>query len=267
MISSQLRITMEQSRASVSTAGLDQSTLSELSRQELIRYIQILTQQKTKLAEQVKELEVRLETSIQHAESIKTQFEKMNQQLHSEIEDLEMLLETTTEHGDAMMSRDSMTGLLNHSALVDALAHALDQADRQAASLVFAMFDLDHFKSINDTYGHPVGDQVIKTLAAFLNDRLPQGSSIGRYGGEEFAAILPHTDGATANNILVELCRDFSRLHHETSSACFFVTLSCGLAEFPTHRSLTDLVKAADQAVYKAKNQGRNQVVQHCPVT
>ncbi len=185
----------------------------------------------------------------------------MKQQFHSEINDLEMLLETTTEHGDAMMNRDSMTGLLNHSALVDDLAHALDKAHRRADSLVFAMFDLDHFKLINDTYGHPVGDLVIKTLAAFLNDRLPQGSSIGRYGGEEFAAILPNTNSDSANNILAKICRDFSQLCHESVSGCFHVTFSCGLADFPAYKSLTELVNAADQAVYKAKTQGRNQVV------
>jgi diguanylate cyclase (GGDEF)-like protein len=195
---------MERSDASVSMVEFELSELTMLSPQELIQYIGILKQQKADLAEQVAELESRLDTSLKDYEAIQAQYNIMSQQLQSEINDLEMLLETTAEHGDSMMSRDSMTGLLNHSALVDDLAHALDDAHHRTDSLVFAMFDLDHFKSVNDTYGHPVGDQVIKTLALFLTDHLPHGSSIGRYGGEEFAAILPHTHGVSANTILTK---------------------------------------------------------------
>jgi len=97
-----------------------------------------------------------------------------------------------------LMERDSLTGLLNHSNLKENLSLEILRAKRIKSSLCFAMIDVDHFKNVNDTYGHPVGDRVLKSLARLLQDRLRRTDIIGRYGGEEFGVILLNTDGGNA---------------------------------------------------------------------
>ena len=114
----------------------------------------------------------------------------------------------------SFMVRDSLTGLLNHTAIKDQLAREVAQTKRRVAPLAFAMVDIDHFKQVNDTYGHPAGDRVIKSLSRLLKQRLREADMVGRYGGEEFAVILSNTDGATAVKVLDSIRKDFSQLRH-----------------------------------------------------
>jgi len=159
------------------------------------------------------------------------------------------------------MVRDSLTGLFNHTLTKEYLALEVEQARRRNGLLSFAMIDIDNFKSVNDTYGHPVGDQVIRIIAKLINKRMRKTDIIGRYGGEEFAIIMPDTDAENAKNILDQLRHDFSQIHHRCDNGDFTVTISCGVAEFPAFPNTATLSEAADQALYAAKNSGRNQVV------
>jgi len=159
-----------------------------------------------------------------------------------------------------LVTQDPMTGLLNHGAFKDRLKIELARAARSGESLVVGLIDIDHFKRVNDAYGHPAGDAVIKSLARLLKQRLRQGDVAARYGGEEFALILPHTELAAAELIMNRLRVSFAELPQWTGSAEFRVTLSCGLAAFPAHDAAVDLVEAADQALYDAKRSGRNRV-------
>lgn len=161
----------------------------------------------------------------------------------------------------SLMVRDSLTGLYNHTTIKERLDQELSRASRQNSCLSFAMVDLDHFKKVNDTYGHGAGDRVLKSLARFLTQRLRKSDVIGRYGGEEFAVILPDTPIENAINVLNELRLGFTRIHHRGGSRDFTVKLSAGLASYPGYRNPTALIEAADQALYTAKKQGRNQVV------
>ncbi|MFP4638631.1 MAG: diguanylate cyclase [Spirochaetaceae bacterium] len=159
------------------------------------------------------------------------------------------------------MERDSLTGLLNHSNLREKLTQELQRAERMENGLCFAMIDLDHFKTVNDTYGHLTGDRVLKSLARLLQERLRRTDLIGRYGGEEFGVILFNTSADDAAKIMGELRESFSHVRHLSGDREFYVTLSCGIADFPTYKSMGELTEAADAALYAAKEAGRNLVV------
>lgn len=156
--------------------------------------------------------------------------------------------------------RDAMTGLLNHNTLIDRLNHMIKTARRYSHSLSVVMMDIDHFKKVNDTFGHPAGDKVIYAIRDVLNSSLRESDSCGRYGGEEFTLLLPETSGENAvelaNNIRVKIMA----LKIEAIEAVA-VTASFGVSIFDKSSPQADLIKEADMALYRAKQNGRNQVV------
>lgn len=158
-----------------------------------------------------------------------------------------------------LIVRDSLTGLYNHTHILDRLAQACRQAKETDTPLCFAMVDIDFFKKINDNYGHPVGDKVISALSLFLKQRLRKSDSIGRYGGEEFAVILPATRGKDALHFLNDIREVFSQLEHSAGETEFKVSFSCGISEF-TGDNADHIIEQADEALYAAKKQGRNNV-------
>ena len=135
------------------------------------------------------------------------------------------------------MQHDSLTGLLNHTASKDKLAAAIQQAAAEQQPLSVAMIDIDHFKKINDSYGHPVGDQVIRSLAWFLKQRLRKTDLIGRYGGEEFLLVLPAADAELAVEVLDRIRRDFSLIKHPFNETWFSATFSAGLTQLQDRRA------------------------------
>ena len=160
----------------------------------------------------------------------------------------------------SFMEHDSLTGLLNHSALKERLAVELARAERLKGPLAFAMIDLDHFKKVNDTHGHAAGDRVLRALARLLRERLRRTDIAGRYGGEEFALILPGADAGTAQRVLEDIRKNFALVEHGAGSETFTVTLSGGIAAFPAIAEAQDLAEAADRALYKSKHAGRNRI-------
>lgn len=157
------------------------------------------------------------------------------------------------------ISCDSLTGLLNHTSIKRQLDIEIKRAQRTGNPLSFALLDLDHFKRVNDTYGHPVGDEVIRSLARLLNQRLREADISGRYGGEEFALVLPDTGLQQAGQLLDELRLAFGRVLHNQLGESFRSTLSCGVASFPDVAP-EHIVAYADKALYEAKRRGRDRV-------
>lgn len=164
----------------------------------------------------------------------------------------------------ALMVRDSLTGLLNHTSYKERLRAEVARAKRQNKTLSVAMIDIDHFKNVNDTYGHPAGDRVIKNLSRLLKQRLRGADVIGRYGGEEFALALPDTPADVAMNVINNLRESFAAIEQHAGKEIFHKTFSSGVAEYaPQSPLLIDaegLLKAADEALYASKRGGRNRV-------
>ncbi|MDP2168727.1 MAG: diguanylate cyclase [Thermodesulfovibrionales bacterium] len=161
----------------------------------------------------------------------------------------------------SFMDRDSLTGLLNHTKTKEHLDIMTERASRQNVPLAFAMIDIDRFKSVNDTYGHPTGDRVISSISRLLQQRLRKTDVIGRYGGEEFAVIFADTDIQHARRILDEIRESFAKVRHHSDKGEFSVTFSCGIASFPHFGNAKAVTIAADNALYEAKRSGRNKVV------
>lgn len=159
------------------------------------------------------------------------------------------------------MTLDSLTGLLNHLTSKQRLDAAAKAADADGSSLCVAMIDIDHFKNVNDSYGHPMGDQVIRSLAWLLKQRLRKTDAVGRYGGEEFLVILPDADAARALHLLDRIRIDFSRFLHAVGDTSFAATFSGGIAQLTPGLGGPTAIKIADEALYVAKRKGRNQLV------
>lgn len=161
------------------------------------------------------------------------------------------------------MIRDGLTGLLNHNAVKERVVEQQLLARRRESALSFALLDLDNFKKINDTYGHATGDRVLRSLGHLLRSRLRRSDLVGRFGGEEFAVILPDTPLADAGKVMADVRALFAGLTHVAADGqeSIHVTLSCGIAGQPPLPPNADLPWAADQALYEAKYKGRNQVV------
>lgn len=160
-----------------------------------------------------------------------------------------------------LMNQDSLTGLLRHAGIKDRLVQELDRARRQGKSLAVAMVDIDYFKRINDLWGHPVGDQVIKTVAHLLRQRLRRQDSIGRYGGEEFLVVLPECSATDAERLLDDIRQRFAAVSFQHQGQSFTATLSAGVASSGTAHTAHALLAAADAALYRAKHEGRNRIV------
>ena len=157
---------------------------------------------------------------------------------------------------------DGLTGLLNHTRSKQRLESELARARRENTPLSFAMLDVDHFKQVNDRYGHPAGDRVLKSLANMFRQRLRPYDTIGRYGGEEFVVILPGTGPEQAKAMMDKMRVRFAEIsHYGGDEGSFFCSFSCGIAAFPGFDNGTRLGDEADKALYEAKNGGRNRVV------
>jgi diguanylate cyclase len=161
----------------------------------------------------------------------------------------------------ALSRTDSLTGLLNHGAWKDQLEIEFQRCQRQQQGGAIALIDIDHFKSINDTYGHVAGDIVLRQLSKMLKQNLRVSDVAGRYGGDEFCVILPDLPLGSAAAAMDALRDRFATLGYEQNPS-LKVSLSIGLAAFDVrHADATLWLNDADQALYEAKTTGRNRVI------
>jgi diguanylate cyclase (GGDEF)-like protein len=159
------------------------------------------------------------------------------------------------------MVRDSLTNLLNHTTFRSVLSKEVSRCNRQNTRIALAMMDIDHFKNVNDMYGHSAGDRVLKSLARLLKQRLRGSDTIGRYGGDEFVTLLLDCEAEQAFKIMDEIRLIFSEIKfYPNDESNLSVTMSCGISTFPEFPNAQILSDAADQALYKAKDSGRNMI-------
>jgi two-component system cell cycle response regulator len=160
---------------------------------------------------------------------------------------------------------DGLTGLTNHRAFQERLEHLHALAERTGQKFSIILTDIDHFKSVNDTYGHPVGDAVLKRVAAIFTQRARKVDIVARYGGEEFVIVLPDTDSEGAAVFANRLREEIAAQTITSENGSFSVTLSLGVAAYPTDgRDRHELIELADQALYYCKEHGRNRVTKVC---
>lgn len=183
------------------------------------------------------------------------------------------MLETLAAHAAAMLALadlhqkierlalyDALTGVPNRRALLDTLDREAANASRANAALAFFLLDIDHFKRVNDTHGHPVGDEVLKAVAAAVAGAIRAGDSCGRYGGEEFGGVLPATDEPGALAVGDKIRRAIEETNVLTDAGVLRVTASVGIACLGSGEKTEHLVKRCDRALYEAKKGGRNRV-------
>jgi len=157
---------------------------------------------------------------------------------------------------------DPLTGLHNRRAMMESLQKEVHRTARKKTPLSLVMLDIDHFKKINDTYGHQNGDAVLKAIGAELTAQLRQYDIAARFGGEEFVLILPETDIKEATQVAERLRQNIASLRFEAELANLEITVSLGVASTQNKivKSTDDLIREADYALYNAKRGGRNRV-------
>jgi hemerythrin len=162
---------------------------------------------------------------------------------------------------------DGLTGLYNHRHLVHMLESEYRRAARYKRSFAFLMLDIDHFKEVNDNFGHPCGDAVLQTIGQILKKSVRVTDLVARYGGDEMAVILLETSLKMAMRVAEKLRRQIEEHHFSWEGTSFRVTVSIGAAGAPEEGigDWNDLLNAADRVLYQAKDRGRNTVLAFQP--
>ena len=166
-------------------------------------------------------------------------------------------LQALTQDLGVKATTDPLTGLHNRLKLESTLPAEMARADRYDTPLSLVLYDVDHFKKVNDTYGHPVGDKVLIQLSRFVPNLIRNTDFLARWGGEEFLILVPGSDGAMAFQAAEKLREAISHVVFDEVGS---ITCSFGVAEYIPGESVADLITRADDALYRAKADGRNQV-------
>ena len=195
---------------------------------------------------------------ISHQKQIELDLKKANHRLQSQLDDIHLLQTQLKEQ----VIRDSLTEVYNRRYLDEALAREIAHASRSGYPLSLIMMDVDHFKTINDRYGHKMGDQVITAIGQLLQQQTRDSDCVSRYGGDEFLLVMPEMPRQNAYERAELWRKGIKAMVFQSGDEVIQVTISIGIAAFPHDGSLVDdLVKAADDAMYKAKESGRDRTV------
>lgn len=154
---------------------------------------------------------------------------------------------------------DELTGSFNRRYLIEHLKNLKTKTDKGLDSFCLAMFDLDHFKKINDNYGHEFGDRILKELSKIVNRIIRNDDCFSRYGGEEFMLVLSHVDCRTALQIVERIKNEVEKFRVEEYPD-FSFTISIGLSQYLEDENIDDIIRRVDDLIYKSKNDGRNKI-------
>jgi len=189
---------------------------------------------------------------------------KVRLQVGKRLIEMQQKLNSTLQELTDLASKDALTGLLNRRTIMEALPKEIKRIERQEQVLCIGMCDIDHFKRINDTYGHLAGDEVLKEVTHRMTETLREYDLLGRYGGEEFLIITPVDTTTNSMMVYQRICEAVSGQPIEIEGASITVTISCGVTSYRPEHDNHDIFKVigrADDALYQAKHAGRNQVV------
>ncbi|WP_051261499.1 GGDEF domain-containing protein [Desulfovibrio inopinatus] len=189
---------------------------------------------------------------------------KMGDRMQQKLSDLNETLERKQEELIHLAATDMLTGLINRRAFMDLANQALSIAKRHNKPLSLFLLDIDHFKRINDVYGHDIGDLALKHVACTGNNALRAEDVFARFGGEEFVALVPMTTPERALYVAERMRRSIENDHFVANEKKIYCTASIGISCFGQHALTVDqLLKSADEALYAAKSKGRNCVIIH----
>ncbi|ALO47357.1 GGDEF domain-containing protein [Pseudohongiella spirulinae] len=163
-----------------------------------------------------------------------------------------------------LVCRDPLTDLPNRRSLMEQLAQETSRIDRRSTDrqqLCISMLDIDYFKRVNDTWGHDVGDAVLRKVGAILTRSMRKGDFVGRFGGEEFIMILPESSLETATMFAQRICQTIADAHFAELPDGEKITVSQGVTEYLNGEHIDATIKRADDALYEAKHAGRNQII------
>lgn len=165
-------------------------------------------------------------------------------------------------HSHELATTDPLTGLLNRAGFSEALVEAMAQSRTQGSTLSLLLLDLDHFKRINDSYGHLLGDKVLRAVSQVLRSSVRNVDRVSRFGGEEFAVVLPSTPLDGALKIADMLRQNIAKCRVREASGKFIdqVTVSIGAGAWTEHEAVDQLIERVDLALYESKRNGRNRV-------
>jgi diguanylate cyclase len=209
---------------------------------ELQGLVTEILQATRRMQHQAQDLEAQLGDSVRQIEGLRTDLASTQREAHT----------------------DSLTGIANRKCFDLELRAAAEEAIASARPLSLLLADIDHFKQFNDTFGHQVGDQVLRLVAGVLTRSVKGRDRPARYGGEEFAVILPQTDLDGARNLAEQIRRTVTgnRVRSKTNGRDLgHITLSIGCAQYVPGEPLTRLIQRADKALYRAKRAGRDRVL------
>lgn len=206
--------------------------------------------------------EERVESSRSVVEALATDWrEQVILDLRSQIAELNKERERLNgllQEKSLCLKKDPLTGVFNRLAYNEQLEQEFHRWQRFGHPLTFVIWDVDHFKQINDQYGHAMGDDVLRHIAAQLSVRLRSTDFVARYGGEEFAMLLPGADAEAALQLAEQIRQNIAETAFSVGEVQISVTISCGVASFAPGDSPQSVFKRADHALYRAKQAGRN---------
>jgi len=196
---------------------------------------------------------------LQAGDKLNSATESLKENMQQQVQQAQALSQRL-EDAEQQARSDPLTGLANRRKLTEFLLTMESDSQEEARKIGVVMLDIDHFKGINDRYGHDVGDEILTLLASLLTETVREGDMVARLGGEEFCLVLPDTDIDQIFHIAEKL-REAIELHpFETTAGKVAVTSSFGIAQRRPEETNAEWLKRADQALYQSKAGGRNRV-------
>jgi len=206
----------------------------------------------------IDDLNEKYEKLLEEFRKLEIEFQKTKRAL--EIREIEVKSILVQAH--ELANVDSLTFLPNRRKIIVELQEEVIRSNRYGTPLSISILDIDHFKKVNDTYGHTTGDETLRSVAARLREHIRHPDTIGRYGGEEFLIVLPNSKAEAAAKQATRLCNDVRNTQIEANNKVLSVTVSIGIAQFRVgQENWEGFLHRADEALYQAKSKGRDQWV------